>query len=212
MYLYTIQNWEPAIVAGFSQVPVDKMEGIEDQFQDAIQEIIEGGSEKFDLERIGTIIDNMMLARQGKIENGPQEVIPNAIVADILYSTKASDLNTFLKQGDLETAQNMKDKPVQFWLNLLKETLCRCNGKPRIKILAYPNADYNKELVANETQRIDEQRKEMGEEGMKEAGLVVKQALENTNLPPDSVLLKIPFAMSPSSFAFWSTASLTSCV
>merc|ERR1719323_2387970 len=96
VYLYTIENWEPAIVAGFSQVPVEKMDIIEDEFQAAIQEILEAGPEEFDLERIGTIIDKMMLARQVKIENGPQEVIPGAIVADMLYSTKETDLHTFL--------------------------------------------------------------------------------------------------------------------
>ena len=131
------------------------MDLIEDEFQDAIQDILDAGPEEFDLERIETIIDKMMLARQVKIENGPQEVIPGAIVADMLYSTKETDLATFLKQGDLETALNMKNKPAQFWLDLLRETLCRCNDNPRIKILAYPNANYTKELVANETARIE---------------------------------------------------------
>lgn len=194
VYLYVVENWEPAIVAGLSQVPVDKMEGIEEQFQDAIQDILDDGSEKFDVERIGTIIDKMMLARQVKVENGPQEVIPSAVVADILYSTRKEDLSTFLKQGDLETAQNMKDKPAEFWLDLLKETVCRCNGKPRIKLLAYPNANYNKEIASNETRRVEKQKKEMGEEGLKQAALVVKEALESTKLPPKSVLLKVPFA------------------
>ena len=91
VYLYTIENWEPAIVAGFSQVPVGKMDIIEEEFQKAIEEILDAGPEDFDLERIGTIIDKMMLARQVKIENGPQEVIPGAIVADMLYSTKETD-------------------------------------------------------------------------------------------------------------------------
>ena len=170
------------------------MDLIEDEFQDAIQDILDAGPEEFDLERIETIIDKMMLARQVKIENGPQEVIPGAIVADMLYSTKETDLATFLKQGDLETALNMKNKPAQFWLDLLRETLCRCNDNPRIKILAYPNANYTKELVANETARIEKQQEELGEEGMKEAAKLVKDALASTKLPPKSVLLKVPFA------------------
>ena len=192
--MYSVEDWEPAIVAGFSQVPVEKMDIIEDEFQDAIHEILNDGPEKFDLERIGTIIDKMMLARQVKIENGPQEVIPGAIVADMLYSTQKTDLHTFLKQGDLETAQNMKDKPAQFWLDLLQDTLCRCNDNPRVKLLAYPNANYNKELVANETKRVKEQQEKLGEEGMKKAASVVKEALASTKLPPKSVLLKVPFA------------------
>jgi Zn-dependent M16 (insulinase) family peptidase len=194
VYMYSVENWEPAIVVGFSQVPVKKMDQIEEEFQDAIHEILDAGPDKFDVERIGTIVDKMMLARQVKIENGPQEVIPGAIVADMLYSTKKTDLHTFLKQGDLETAQNMKDKSGQFWLDLLRETLCRCNDNPRVKLLAYPNANYNKELVANETKRVEKQQEILGEEGMKKAAEDVKNALASTKLPPKSVLLKVPFA------------------
>ena len=80
VYLYTIENWEPAIVAGFSQVPVGKMDIIEEEFQKAIEEILDAGPEEFDLERIGTIIDKMMLARQVKTENGSQEVIQGQLL------------------------------------------------------------------------------------------------------------------------------------
>ena len=48
--------------------------------------------------------------------------------------------------------------------------------------------------VANETARIAKQQEDLGEEGMKEAALVVKEALASTQLPPKSVLLKVPFA------------------
>ena len=71
-----IENWEPAVVAGFSQVPVDKMKGIEDKFQEVIEDILEDGPKKFDIERIRTIIRQMLLARRVAVENGTHEVIP----------------------------------------------------------------------------------------------------------------------------------------
>ena len=35
VYMYSVENWEPAIVVGFSQVPVKKMDQIEKEFQEA---------------------------------------------------------------------------------------------------------------------------------------------------------------------------------
>ena len=136
----------------------------------------------------------MMLQRQVAVENGPHEVIPGVVVADILYSTEKKGLVEFLKNGGMENAQYMRSQTAEYWLNLLRETMCQCNNKPRVLLLSYPNANYNKELVANETARIEKQKEEMGPEGLEEAAEKVQKAIANTHLAPDELLMKMPFA------------------
>ena len=47
------------------------MEEVEDKFREVVDKILADGPEKFDLERIQTIVRQMLLARRGAVENGP---------------------------------------------------------------------------------------------------------------------------------------------
>ena len=192
--LYIVPHWEPAIVAGFSHVPVDSMDMIEDKFQNAINVILNGGPDPIDIERIQTIIDQIYLKRRRDIENGPQKIVQDVAVDDLLFSTNETEINAFLKLGGVETVQILKQKTLDDWLQLLRETLCFCKESPRVKLLAYPSANYSKELIANESRRIEEQREYLGEDGLRTAGMLAKQALESSTSPPNAILLKMPLA------------------
>ena len=113
------------------------MEGIENTFQDTIKDILQAGPDKFDVERMRTIVDRFLLRRQVAVENGPHEVIPSVVVADMLYSTENKGLVEFLRNGGIQNAENMRKRKAEYWLDLLKETLCQCNEKhPRVLLLS----------------------------------------------------------------------------
>ena len=61
-----LMNAEPAITIDFENVPIDKMDEIEDKFKETIANI---HTEGIDKERLHTIIKRMVLTRKINLEN-----------------------------------------------------------------------------------------------------------------------------------------------
>ena len=58
--------------------------------------------------------------------------------------------------------------------------------------MAYPSKARNEAIIKAEDDRVEAQRKKLGEEGLKAAGETVEKAIESQKLPPNSVLEAVP--------------------
>ncbi len=182
-----LMNAEPAISIDFENVPLDKMDIIEDKFKEVLAKV---NAEGIDLDRLHTLIKRMVLSRQMNLENSPHLIVPDPAVLDLLYGNKPDSLYEFIKEDEEASADALIAKPQKFWLDLMNETF----NRSRVMTKAYPSSDLNKELAANETARVAKQRSLLGPEGMEAAGFAVQKALESQILPPAEVLKSIPIA------------------
>ena len=132
----------------------------------------------------------MLLSNRIKLEEQPYELIPDATVLDLLYSQKRDHLKVFLNQGGEQEAKRILKNTPQYWINLLNET----QSSPRILLLAYPSANYSRELLSNETARVQKQADSLGPEKLESAAGRLEEAIQNQVFPPNSVLESIPFA------------------
>ena len=132
----------------------------------------------------------MLLSNRIKLEESPYQIIPDATVMDLLYSQNSKDLKALLKMSGTEDTTRMLSKDSNYWINLLNETQL----SPKILLLGYPSAVYNKELLANETARTMQQIKSLGPEKLEETEIKLEQAIENQVLPPNDVLASVPVA------------------
>ena len=182
-----LMNAEAAVSIDFENVPLDKMDLIVDKFKQTMKDV---ASEGIDMERISTIIERMVLSRKTNLENSPHLIVPDPAVLDMLYGNKPDDLYNFVKEEEGEQAKNILSKPESFWLDLMNITFSR----PVVITKAYPSNELNKELIANETKRLETQREELGSEGLERAGKRIEDALKSQVLPPPEVLKSIPIA------------------
>ena len=132
----------------------------------------------------------MLLSNRIKLEESPYEVIPDATVLDLLYSQNSEHLKDFLNQGGYKDATRILAKDLQYWINLLNETQL----SPKILLLGYPSAAYNKELLSNETERTMKQIESLGPSNLELAGLKVEKAIQSQAFPPNNVLASVPMA------------------
>ena len=182
-----LMNAEGAISIDFENVPLDKMDMIEDRFYQTLEDIHAQG---LDMDRLRTIIERIVLSQKTNLENSPHLIVPDPAVLDMLYGNKPDELYNFIKEDEEEAAKNLISKPESFWLDLMNITFSR----PRALTKAFPSMDLNKELISNESKRVEIQREQLGEEGLERAGKRIQDALDSQTLPPPEVLNSIPVA------------------
>lgn len=92
----------------------------------------------------------------------------------------------------LTDLEKMSKEPKSYWLSLLKRYFV--DGK-LLALEAYPSIEEQQRLAADEKQRIEEQVKRLGEEGLKQKATELDAAVDyNERPPPNSMLtcLSVP--------------------
>lgn len=84
----------------------------------------------------------------------------------------------------------MAKEPKSYWLSLLKNYFV---DNKLIALEAYPSIEEQQRLASEEKQRIEEQIKRLGEQGLKKKELELEKAVEyNERPPPNSMLTCLP--------------------
>jgi Zn-dependent M16 (insulinase) family peptidase len=182
-----LMNAESAISIDFENVPLNKMDLIEDKFVAALNSVYEDG---INMDRLHTIIQRMVLSRKMNLENSPHLVVPDPAVLDMLYGNKPDQFYHFIKEAEEEAAKKILEKPESFWLDMINVTFSR----PKVMTKAYPSADLSHQLSSNETRRLKDQKATLGPEGLLASGKSIKEAIKSQVLPPPEVLKSIPVA------------------
>ncbi|XP_040563241.1 uncharacterized protein C05D11.1 [Lepeophtheirus salmonis] len=179
---------EPVIFMEFSSVPVEKMSQTEELFRKVLLKIVDAGPEGFDMNSMKTLIKRVLQRRLIKLENGPQTLIFDPTSNDQMYGEKKEDLRTFLSKGDSQWGSYFDSKNADFWIDIIKNML----NAPRLLVYGRPLSTYKDELAAKETARIKTQKKDLGEESLKEAKKSIEDAISQQTLPPESLLKSFP--------------------
>lgn len=183
-------NKDPAVSVDFENVPIEKMELVEQKFWDTLNTILKDGPDKLDMERLRTLIRRKELSRTVKLENSPHLLVPTPAINAMLYGTSEEHLADFMNEGERNQTEYFLDQPGEFWLKMMNETF----SGPRVAILAYPSQKLGLELEQNETARLEKQREDLGEQGLIEAGKKVSDAVASQILPSREVLESVPVA------------------
>jgi len=179
---------EPAILVEFENVPMDKIDEIIPKMEAVFEEIVKDGPEKFDIERIHNFIDRAVLNHLKETENSPHLFVPDATVLDQLYGKKPQNLKQFVLASNLN--KEYREKDAMFWINLIEEIFI---NTPKIYIKGIPSKAKQEMLIREEEKRIDEQKAQLGDEGLMKKQEILEAAISSQNLPSNQVLNKIPF-------------------
>jgi Zn-dependent M16 (insulinase) family peptidase len=183
----TLEIKEPSLLIQFENVPIDKIDEVIPKMEKLLRKIVSDGPENFDLERISNFIDRVVINNLKEMENSPHLFLPDASVLDMLYGEKPEHLRKFVTQSQLN--QKFLNKNATFWLKIIDDVFINSfkvvvKGKPSMKKV--------QELTENEEERVQQQIKELGPEGLKEKGDEIENAIESQELPGKAVLEKIP--------------------
>lgn len=86
--------------------------------------------------------------------------------------------------------EKLLKEPKSYWVNLLDKYFVRGN---RIAIQAVPSVAEHEKITEEEKQRIEEQIKRLGKEGLEEKAAILQKAVEfNEREPPESMLTSVP--------------------
>ncbi|CAJ0922121.1 unnamed protein product, partial [Mesorhabditis belari] len=169
------------ITLSFQNVPSNKIREVAKKFFDKTynDHLVD---DAFDLPRMNDIIEQHILSTLAKAENKPHDAIFGHLIGHQLYGENRDDL--LLKRLDeIATLRRLKKEDASFWVNLWKKHL----SQPYVLVGGLPD---EKLIADKETQRIDEQKKKLGSDGLKQKEKDLNDATKkNTESKPPQVLL-----------------------
>merc|ERR1719495_1166344 len=178
---------EPAILIEFENVPMQRIDEIVPKMESVFQRIVKDGPEKFDIERIHNFIDREVVNHLKETENSPHLFVPDATVLDMLYGQEPRHLKEFVLASNLN--KQYREKNASFWVNLIDDVFVKT---PKHYIKGIPSIKKQKQLVRDEEERLERQRKRLGEKGLKKMGQRIEAAIESQTLPSKQVLNRVP--------------------
>lgn len=180
------ENSESCLYLMFKNVPKDKLPQIKPKLLNLLKSILE--KEDIDMKRMKSIINRRKLECLSNVENDPHHTIAFLIIGHMLYGNTKEDLQQRI--NPLMDLERMAKEPKSYWLSLLKNYFVESK---LISLEAYPSIEEQQRLATDEKQRIEEQTKRLGEEGLKQKELELEKAVEyNERPPPNSMLTCLP--------------------
>jgi len=178
---------EPSMSIHFSNVATDRLHEIVPKADQLLKEIVQNGSEQFDLQRIHNYIDKEVVSILKDIENSPTSFLPDASILDQLYGHNSKHLEEFSKVS--LNLGSLKSEKAEFWLTKLEELFI---NTPKLVVKGIPSPELLGNNTIKEETRIKRQIEKLGPSGLEEAGQLVKDALKSQILPSQEVLLRVP--------------------
>ncbi|KAJ6646667.1 hypothetical protein Bhyg_01880 [Pseudolycoriella hygida] len=180
------ENTESLLYFTFESVPLPKMEEILPKLQSLLKKIADG-VEKIDTNRLKNILERSVLEYLNNLESSPHDSISFLVIGDVLYGNTPEDFDMRLNvHKQLEYLQTVDES---YWLGLLNEYMI---DSKYVVIRGYPSIAEQQRL-AQEKERIDMQREELGPEGLETKANELMEAMANNEIPPpEEMLTNVP--------------------
>ena len=177
----------------FTGVKSEKIEDVPKIFFETIL----NSCDQIDINRIHSLIDREILRHQSDMENNPHMKVAFNLITIYLYGKRNSNSQEAAlfkeKIGNiLKRLNDLLEKDEHFWSSLVKSTLIE-KSNPPIIILTYPSKELASNISAMESNRINEQKIKLGNDGLKKCEKKLENAnLMNNKICPPSVIESIP--------------------
>ncbi|KAF0978723.1 hypothetical protein FDP41_002543 [Naegleria fowleri] len=141
----------------FLNVEADKVKLIVDKFFDFMRNI------KIDLDYLRLVINRDKLDVLRQFETNPHETFSHDLIEDFLYSTSNEDCRNLLDASKHASILLQKDE--QYWKDLIETYILK---PPFVALYASPSSERVRELSEENMQRLEQQKKALGEQKLKE--------------------------------------------
>ncbi|XP_049872194.1 uncharacterized protein C05D11.1-like isoform X2 [Pectinophora gossypiella] len=180
------ENIAPLIKIELDNVPIDKLEAARDQARACI-DTVRSGAEPLDMERLRRLLKKQLRESIASLESDPHHAIAFRCIGDALYSQNEHDfISRMNPQQDLE---ELLGEGPEYWLRLMQKYLT----DDVVTIVGSPSIDMQTKMAEEEKKRIEEQRAQLGEEGLARKAKELADAMEfNERPPPPGTLASVP--------------------
>uniref|UniRef100_A0A0M3IJ63 Peptidase_M16_C domain-containing protein n=1 Tax=Ascaris lumbricoides TaxID=6252 RepID=A0A0M3IJ63_ASCLU len=171
------------IILSFSGVPIDKLFDIKKRlFEKTIVE--HSNPKKFDMERLGFVINQSILKAYAKMETAGHDKIFEMMIGHQIYGTDEGQLAERL--NEIDTLHKLQNESASFWSNLISSYL----NDRYVCVIGKPSREKVNEYAIAEEKRLEKQREDLGEAGLAECEERLQKAIEkNTALKPSPEVL-----------------------
>ncbi|KAG2392148.1 hypothetical protein C9374_012400 [Naegleria lovaniensis] len=157
MYCGVEKSFDNIHRAWFLNVEADKVKIIVDKFFDFMRNI------KLDLDYIRLVINRDKLEVLRQFETSPHDTFSHDLIEDFLYSTSNDDCRNLLDAPKHAAILLQKDE--QYWKDLIETYIL---NPPCVTLYASPSSERVRELSEENMQRLEQQKKTLGEQKLKE--------------------------------------------
>ncbi|XP_058831479.1 uncharacterized protein C05D11.1-like [Topomyia yanbarensis] len=181
------ENSESLLYISFENVPLEKVDAIFPKLQQVLEKLGNGG-EKIDMKRMASVLERYILESLSNLESNPHDDVAFHVIGDVLYGEVEQDFDNRLNAN--RCLQELKNKDEDFWVCLLNKYLVNANN---VVVRAIPSIEEQKRSAKEEQDRIQQQRTDLGEEGLTKKGKQLADAMATNEIPPpDEMLTSIP--------------------
>lgn len=177
---------EISMYVEFEDVPVNKLSEIRPRLQNILKKIYDEGD--INMERMKTTINRHRLENISSIECNPHHAIAFMIIGHMLYGYTKADLEQ--RVNPLTDLDKLLIETKDYWLGILKKYFI---DNVYIAVQCIPSKEEQLRMAKEEKERIENQIKHLGEEGLKEKVNILEQAIKtNGREPPIDMLQSVP--------------------
>ncbi|XP_069360181.1 uncharacterized protein C05D11.1-like [Maniola hyperantus] len=171
------ENVAPLIKIELENVPVDKFEIARDEARNCLKSIIKG-DEAIDMERMKRLLRKQLRETMTSLESDPHHTIAFRCIGDALYSQNEDDFIS--RMNPHNSLKELLKESSDYWLSLLKKYF----SDDLVTIIGSPSIELQAKIAKDEIKRIEEQRVQLGEEGLAEKGKILDDAIKFNERPP----------------------------
>ncbi|XP_046677319.1 uncharacterized protein C05D11.1-like [Homalodisca vitripennis] len=184
-----VENSESVLMLQFENVPLHKLNSVRCRLTEVLDAIV-SGKEPMDMRRLATVVNRHRLECLSHLENSPHDSIAFMAIGDMLYGNTKQDLDQRLNQvADL---YKMESEDQSFWTGLIEQYLIR---GPSVTVRGVPSVQEQQTMAREEKERVEQQRLQLGLEGLQERDKMLTDAMQQNEIPPPQSMLtsvKIP--------------------
>lgn len=165
-------------------VETEKLETVEKRVIDLLKET---ASKELDMSYMNDCIKRNRRRTILTSEDGGEPVAQPVITDHLFGNRDGRDLKPLENLNDLDTLFEWTDKD---WRDFMRKWL---SDAPHVSVLGVPSAKFQQRLENDEKERVKEQQKRLGEEGLKKLAEKLNAAKEENDKPiPDELLEQFP--------------------
>jgi len=180
---FSVQEYDTRVLElTFDSVPVSYLEEVERKAMQLMNDIA-SGNQTVNMQLIRTLIRKSRLDYLEKLENEPDEVVPDASIPHFIYGLHRSGWSQLETAFDeFSRLEQLTEKGPEFWQQLLREYIIE---RPKVTVVSHPSTQKGDAIQNEDHERFEARRTELGEDVLHKKQDEVEQAHARNDAPFD---------------------------